>query len=72
MCYIDTGILYIKTNDIYKHIADVAETIFDISVINYMDHFLKKQINKLTRLMNDKLVRNRITTFLALKAKNYI
>ena len=47
LCYIDTGIftVYIKTNDIYRYIAEDVETGFDTS--NYeLDHFLKKKIKK--------------------------
>ena len=73
-CYMDTGsfIVYIKTDDIYKDIAEDVETRFDTS--NYeLDRPLPKGKNKkLIRLIKDELGRKILTKFVGLRAKTYI
>ena len=45
LCYMDTNIVYIKTDDIYKDIAEDVETSIDTS--NYkLDHCLREKIKK--------------------------
>ena len=59
-------IVYIKTDDIYKDIAEDVETRFDIS--NYeLDRLLPK--GKKNGLMKDELSRKIITKFVKLRAK---
>ena len=50
----DSFIVYIKTDDIYKEIAEDVETRFDTS--NYELHYcLKEKIKKVIGLMKDEL-----------------
>ena len=68
LCYmdIDSFIVYIKTDDIYKDIAEDVETRFDIS--NYeLDRLLPK--GKKNGLMKDELSRKIIAKFVKLRAK---
>ena len=46
MCYIDTDsfIVYIKSDDIYKAIAEDVETRFDTSNYDLTDHRLKEKL----------------------------
>ena len=71
--YMDTDscIVYIKTNDIYKDIAEDVETRFDTS--NYeLDRPLPKVKNEeVTGLMKDKLVGEIMKSFVGLRAKTY-
>ena len=48
LCYIDTSsfIAHVKTDDIYKDIAEDVETRFDTSNSNYTEHCLKEKIKK--------------------------
>ena len=74
MCYVDTQsfIVYIKTHDIYKHIAEDIKTRFDTS--NYeLDMLLpKEKIKKLIGLMKvGKLGGKIMTKFVGLRAKTY-
>ena len=72
-CYMDTDsfIVYIKTDDIYKDIAENIETRFDTS--NYkLDRPLSKGKNKKAiGLMKDKLGGKIMTKFVVLGAKTY-
>ena len=69
----DTGsfIVYIKTDDIYKYIAEDVETRFDIS--NYeLDKLLPKEKNKkVIGLMEDELGEKIMIKFVELRAKTY-
>ena len=70
LCYMDTDsfIVYIKTDDIYKNIAENVETRFDTS--NYeLDLYLKEK--KVIGLMKDELDRKVTTKFVELRAKTY-
>ena len=73
LCYLDTDsfILYPKTNDIYKDIAEDFETRFHTS--NYeLDRPLSKGKNrKVIRLMKDELSGKIMTKFVGLRAKIY-
>ena len=74
LCYmdIDSFIVYIKTDDIYKDIAEDVETRFDTS--NYaLDRPLPKGNNKnVIGLMKDELGGKIMTKFVGLRANNYI
>ena len=71
--YMDTDsfIVYIKTDDIYKDIAEDVETRFDTS--NYeLDRPLPKGKNKkVIGLMKDELGGKIMTKFVGLRAKTY-
>ena len=71
--YIDTDsfIVYIKTDGIYKDIAEDAQIRFDTS--NYeLDRPLPKVKNKkIIGLMKDKLGGKMMTKFVGLRAKNH-
>ena len=73
LCYMDTDsfIVYIKTDDIYKDIAEDVETRFDTS--NYeLDRPLPKGKNKkVIGLMKDELGGKIMTKFVGLRAKTY-
>ena len=73
LCYMDTDsfIIYIKTKDFYKDIADDVKKRYDTS--NYkVDGLLPKRMNKkVIGLMKDKLGGKIITEFVALKPKTY-
>ena len=64
-------IVYIKTNDIYKDIAEDVETRFDIS--NYELHWPlpKRKKKKVILLMKNELGRKAMTKFVELNAKAY-
>ena len=72
LCYIDTDsfIIYIKTEDFYKDIADDVEQRFDTSnyEINRPLHTGKNK--KVIGLMKDELV-DRMTEFVVLRPKTY-
>ena len=70
-CYMDTDIVNIKADYIYKDIGEGAETRFDTS--NYeLDSPLPKEENKkVISLMKDEFSRNIMTTFVGLRAKTY-
>ena len=73
LCYIDTDsfIVYIKTDDIYKGIAENVESRFDTSNFE-LDRSLPKGKNKnVIRLMKDELCGKIMTTFVGLIAKTY-
>ena len=70
-CYMDTDsfLVYIKTDDIYKVIAEDVEIRFDTS--NYeLDRPLTKR-KKIIGLMKDELVEKIMTKFVRLRAKTY-
>ena len=66
----DSFIAYIKTDYIYKDIAEDVETRFDTS--NYeLDRLLPKKKKKVIGLMRDELGRKIMTKFAGLEAKTY-
>ena len=73
LCYMDrvSFIVYIKTDDLYKDIAEDVETRFDTS--NYeLDRPLPKGKNKkVIGLMKDELGGKIMTKFVGLRAKTY-
>ena len=78
LCYMDTDsfIVYIKTDDIYKDIAEDVETRFDTSnyglECNSIDRPLTKGRNKkVIGLMKDELGGKIMTKFVGLRAKTY-
>ena len=48
LCYMDTDsfVAGIKTDDIYKDIAEDVETIFNIQIMNQRDHYPKEKMKK--------------------------
>ena len=78
LCYVDTDsfIVYTKTDDIYKDIAENVETILDTSNFelecNSIDRPLPKGKNKkVIGLMTDELGGKILTKFVGLRAKSY-
>ena len=73
LCYMDTDsfIVYIKTDYVYKDIAEDVETTFDTS--NYeLERSLSKGKNKnVIGLIKDKLGRKIMKKFVGLRAKTY-
>ena len=73
LCYMDTDsfIVYIKTDDIYKDIAEDVETRFDTS--NYeLERLLPKEKNKkVIELTKDELGGKIMTKSVGLRAKSY-
>ena len=72
----DSFIVYIKTDGIYKDIAEAAETRFDTSSYelecNFIERLLPKGKNKKqTGLMRDKLGGKIMAKFVGLRAKIY-
>ena len=73
LCYMDTDsfIVYIKTDYIYRDIADDVETRLDTSN-HELDKSLPKGKNKqVIGLMKDELGRKIMTKFVRLRAKSY-
>ena len=74
LCYMNTSsfIVYIKADDVYKHIAEDVETKFDASNYELDCRSLPKGKNKkVIGLMKDKLRGKIMTKFVGLKAKTY-
>ena len=71
LCYMDTDfIVRIKTDDIFKDIAEDVETRFDIS--NYeLDHCLKEKNRKVIGLIKEEFGGEIIIKFVVLTAKAY-
>ena len=48
LCYMDTDsfIIYIKTEDFYKDIADDVECKFDTQIMKLIDHYPQERIKK--------------------------
>ena len=73
LCFMDTDsfIAYIKTDDIYKDVAEDAETRFDTST-NELDRPLPKGKNRnVVGLMKDELGEKIMTKFVGLRGKTY-
>ena len=69
--YMDTDIVYIKTNDIYKDIAKDVETIFDTSNYELARPLPKGKNKNFIGLMKDELGGKIKTKFVGLRAKTY-
>ena len=71
--YIDTGsfIVYIKTDDVCKDIAEDVETRFDTSNYELNRPLSKRKNKKVIRLMKDELCRKMMTKFVGIRAKAY-
>ena len=71
MCYMDTDtfIVYIKTNDIYKDIAENFETRFHTSNYKLDRPLPKRKTEKSNWLMKDELGGEITTKFVSLRAK---
>ena len=66
----DRFIVHIKTDDIYKYIAEDIKTRFDAS--NYkLERPLEKRKEKVIGLMKTELGRKIMTKFIRLRAKTY-
>ena len=72
-CYFntDSSIVYIKTDDIYKNIAEDVETRFDTSNYELNRPFPTEKIKKVIRLMKDESGGKVKVKFVGLKAKTY-
>ena len=73
LCYMDTDsfILYIKTEDFYKDIADDVEKRFDISNDEVNRPLPRGKNKKVIRLMKDELGGKIMIEFVALRPKTY-
>ena len=73
MCYIDTDsfIVYIKTGDFYKDIAEYVETRFDTSCYGFGRLLQTAKNKKAIVSMKDQLGRKMMTKFVGLRAKTY-
>ena len=71
LCYMDTDIfiIYIKTDDIYKDIAEDVETRFDISNYELSRPLPKRKNKKVTCAMKDELGEKIMKEFPELTAK---
>ena len=71
--YMDTNsfIVYIKTNYIFKDIAEGVETRFDTSNYELEGPLPKGKNESVTGLMKDELCRNIMTKFVGLRANIY-
>ena len=67
----DSFIVYIKTDDCYKDIAEDFETRFDTSSYGLDRTLPKEKIRKVIGLMKDELGQKIMTKFVALRAKAY-
>ena len=75
LCYMDTdsllNSLYIKTDDIYKDIAEDVETRFDTSNYELVISLFKGENKKVIGLMKDELGGKIMKKIIGLRAKNY-
>ena len=73
LCYIDTDsfIIYTKTDDIYKEIAEDVKTRFDTSNYELHKPLPKGKNKKVTRLMKDESCVKVMVKFVGLRAKTY-
>ena len=73
LCYMDTdsSIVYIKTNDIYKDIAQDVENRFDTSNYELGRPLPKRKDKKVIELIKDKLGGKIMTKFVGPSAKTY-
>ena len=73
LCYLDTDsfIIYIKTDDIYKDIAEDVDTRFGASNYELDRPWPEGKNKKLIRLMTDELGEKVMKKFVGLRAKTY-
>ena len=73
LCYMDTDsfIVYIKTDDIYKDIAEDVETKFNTSNYELDRPLTKGKSKKVIELMKDELGGKIITKLVGLRARTY-
>ena len=73
LCYMDTDsfIVHIKTDDIYKYIAEHVEARFDTSNYELDRPLLKGRNTKVFELMKDELCGKIMKKFFGLRAKTY-
>ena len=69
--YRHSFIVYIKTDDIYKNIAEDVENIYDTSSCEFHTSLPKKKKKKLIGLMKYELGGKILTKFVGLGSKNY-
>ena len=68
----DSFIFHVKTDDIYKDIADDVETKFDTSNFEIDTPLPKEKNKKVIRLMKDDLGGNIMNEFVGLRVKSYL
>ena len=73
LCYMNTGslIVHVKTEDIYKDIAEDVETRFDASNFELDRPLDKGENKKVIRLMKDEISGRAMKEFVGLKAITY-
>ena len=73
LCYMDTDsfVVYKKTDDLYKGIAEDVKTRFDSSSYELDTPLPKRKIKKIIGLMKDELGGNTMTKFVGLRVKTY-
>ena len=71
LCYMDTVLMYIKTEDVYKEIPDDIEERFDTSNYQINRPLPTGKNKKVTGLMKDELGEKIMTEFIALRPKAY-
>ena len=73
LCYMDTDsfIMYIKTENLYEHIANDVEQRFDTSNYDVNIPLPTEKSKKVIGLMKDKLGEKIMTEFAALRPKTY-
>ena len=71
MCYMDTDsfIVYVRTDGIYKDVAEDVETRFDTSNFKIDRPLLKGKNKKVIELMKNKLGKEIMTKFVEVRAK---
>ena len=73
LCYMDTDsfLVYIKTNDVYKDIAEGVGTRFDTSHYDLDKLLLKRKTKRLIGLMKAELGGKIMINFVGLRPKTY-
>ena len=66
-----TYIVDVLTEDIYKDIAEDAETNLTLQILNYIDHCLQGKNKKVIVLLKDGLGGKIMKEFVGLRAKTY-
>ena len=67
----DSFMVHVKTDDLYKGIAEDIETRLDTSNFEQTDYFLKQKLKKVIGLMKDELGGQIMKQFFGLRARTY-